>query len=149
MVRSLLFGSDLVMPTQSNESGKELSALRREITELVARNAVVMVQNAIDAVNEAGQYQAIKYLFEMIGLYPALNTEDDTPEASLAGYCCIIWEFRKRHQQDTVRVMVPKVSQSIPYNENVDEPVRGIPISLCTATPERVSGVQAIGQERL
>jgi hypothetical protein len=85
MVRSLLFGSDLVMPTQSNESGKELSALRREITELVARNAVVMVQNAIDAVNEAGQYQAIKYLFEMIGLYPALNTEDDTPEASLAG----------------------------------------------------------------
>ena len=73
------------MPTQSNESGNELSALRREITELVARNAVVMVQNAIDAVNEAGQYQAIKYLFEMIGLYPALGTEDDTPEASLAG----------------------------------------------------------------
>ena len=73
------------MPTQRDESGKELSALRREITELVARNAVVMVQNAIDAVNDGGQYQAIKYLFEMIGLYPALGTEDDRPETSLAG----------------------------------------------------------------
>jgi hypothetical protein len=73
------------MPTGSKEHRDDLSALRREITELVARNAVVMVQNAIDAVNEAGQYQAIKYLFEMIGLYPALGTEDDTPEASLAG----------------------------------------------------------------
>jgi len=75
----------MTMPTQRNESGQELSALRCEITELVARNAVVMVQNAIDAVNDGGQYQAIKYLFEMIGLYPALGTEDDQPEASLAG----------------------------------------------------------------
>ena len=73
------------MPTGSNDHREDLSALRREITELVARNAVVMVQNAIDAVNEAGQYQAIKYLFEMIGLYPALGAEADTPEASLAG----------------------------------------------------------------
>jgi hypothetical protein len=86
-VRSLLFcsDSDLAMPTQINESGTELSALRRQITELVARNAVVMVQNAIDAVNEAGQYQAIKYLFEMIGLYPALGSEAEPGEASLTG----------------------------------------------------------------
>ena len=49
----------------------DLSALRRQITDLVAQNAVSMVQNAIDAVNEEGQYQAIKYLFEMVGLYPA------------------------------------------------------------------------------
>src|SRR5690348_3633909 len=75
----------MTMPTQSDESGQELSALRREITELVARNAVVMVQNAIDAVNDGGQYQAIKYLFEMIGLYPVLGTEDERPETSPAG----------------------------------------------------------------
>jgi hypothetical protein len=73
------------MPTRSHESGQELSALRREITELVVRNAAVMVQNTIDAVNEGGQYQAIKYLFEMIGLYPASGSEDETEEASLAG----------------------------------------------------------------
>jgi hypothetical protein len=73
------------MPTRNHEAGDELSALRQEITELVARNAVVMVQNAIDAVNEGGQFQAIKYLFEMIGLYPALGAEDETGEASLAG----------------------------------------------------------------
>jgi hypothetical protein len=73
------------MSTRSHESGNELSALRQEITELVARNAVVMVQNTIDAVNEGGQYQAIKYLFEMIGLYPALVSEDETGKASLTG----------------------------------------------------------------
>jgi hypothetical protein len=47
----------------------DLAALRNKITELVAQNAVPMVQEAIDAVREEGQYQAIKYLFEMIGLY--------------------------------------------------------------------------------
>ncbi len=66
------------------DSGADLSALRRRITDLVAQNAVVMVQHAIDAVNEEGQYQAIKYLFEMVGLYPA-SAEDESPvEDSLA-----------------------------------------------------------------
>jgi len=55
-----------------------LFTLRRQITDLVAQNAVAMVQQAIDAVNEEGQYQAIKYLFEMIGLYPA-SVEDESP----------------------------------------------------------------------
>jgi hypothetical protein len=63
--------------------GADLSALRRQITDVVARNAVAMVQQAIDAVNEEGQYQAIKYLFEMIGLYPA-SVEDSPVEDSLA-----------------------------------------------------------------
>jgi hypothetical protein len=62
----------------------DLSALRRQVTDLVAQNAVAMVQHAIDAVNEEGQYQAIKYLFEMIGLYPA-SADDEVPvEDSLA-----------------------------------------------------------------
>jgi hypothetical protein len=68
----------------ASDPGADLSALRRRITDLVARNAVAMVQQAIDAVNEEGQYQAIKYLFEMIGLYP-LSDEDGAPaEDSLA-----------------------------------------------------------------
>jgi hypothetical protein len=74
------------MGTRTKQAGpaEELSELRRKISELVARNAVPMVQQAIDAVREEGQYQAIKYLFEMIGLYPAITEEDSESQDSLA-----------------------------------------------------------------
>ena len=74
------------MGTRSRQAGpaEELSELRRKISELVARNAVSMVQQAIDAVREEGQYQAIKYLFEMIGLYPAGAQDDSEAQDSLA-----------------------------------------------------------------
>ena len=74
------------MGTRSKQAGpaEELSELRRKISELVAQNAVPMVQQAIDAVREEGQYQAIKYLFEMIGLYPAIVQEDSESQDSLA-----------------------------------------------------------------
>ena len=61
----------------------ELSALRERITDLVAQNTVSMVQCAIDAVQEEGQYQAIKYLFEMVGLYPATAGSEDVRPDSL------------------------------------------------------------------
>ncbi|HEX3740279.1 MAG TPA: hypothetical protein VHV29_11190 [Terriglobales bacterium] len=67
-----------------DSGGEELSELRRKISTLVAQNAVPMVQQAIDAVREEGQYQAIKYLFEMIGLYPASVQEDSEAQDSLA-----------------------------------------------------------------
>ena len=74
------------MGTRTEQAGpaEELSELRRKISDLVARNAVPMVQQAIDAVREEGQYQAIKYLFEMIGLYPAVAQEDSESQDSLA-----------------------------------------------------------------
>lgn len=73
------------MPKPSPAPRADISALRRRITDLVAQNAVTMVQHAIDAVNEEGQYQAIKYLFEMVGLYPAAEADGETPvEDSLA-----------------------------------------------------------------
>jgi hypothetical protein len=74
------------MGTSTKQAGpaEDLSELRREINDLVARNAVPMVQQAIDAVREEGQYQAIKYLFEMIGLYPAIAQEDSGSQDSLA-----------------------------------------------------------------
>ena len=60
----------------------DLIDLRQRITGMVAQNAVSMVQCAIDAVQEEGQYQAIKYLFEMIGLYPvAAGSEDIKPDS--------------------------------------------------------------------
>jgi hypothetical protein len=68
----------------SAESTTDLGALRLTITELVARNAVGMVQQAIDAVKEEGQYQAIKYLFEMIGLYPPALQGESPVQESLA-----------------------------------------------------------------
>jgi hypothetical protein len=63
---------------------QELSELRQKISALVAQNALPMVQQAIDAVREEGQYQAIKYLFEMIGLYPANAQDDSESQDSLA-----------------------------------------------------------------
>jgi hypothetical protein len=74
------------MGTRSKHAGpaEELSEVRRKISELVARNAVPMVQQAIDAVREEGQYQAIKYLFEMVGLYPASAQGDSESQDSLA-----------------------------------------------------------------
>jgi hypothetical protein len=65
-------------------SSPDLHAVRQEITELIARNAVSMVQHAIDSVREDGQYQAMKYLFEMIGLYPASSNDAEEKETSLA-----------------------------------------------------------------
>jgi len=73
----------MLKPAQPLNPDPGLAALRREITDLVTRNAVAMVQHAIDAVND-GQYQAIKYLFEVVGLYPAVGDEHEPEEASLA-----------------------------------------------------------------
>jgi hypothetical protein len=82
-----IFVPEAPMGTRSkpvDSGGEELSELRRKISTLVAQNAVPMVQQAIDAVREEGQYQAIKYLFEMIGLYPASVQEDSEAQDSLA-----------------------------------------------------------------
>jgi len=78
--RSLFFTP---MPSLKSSALPDLTRLRKTITELVAHNAVAMVQCAIDADKEEGQYQAIKYLFEMIGLYPATAGSDDVKLDSL------------------------------------------------------------------
>ena len=70
--------------THANEVSPDLATLRRQVKELIARNALVMVQHVIDSVNEDGQHQALKCLFEMIGLYPAPATRDEPGEPSLA-----------------------------------------------------------------
>jgi len=62
----------------------DLPLLRREVAELIAKNAVPMVRQAIESVTEEGQYQAIKYLFEMIGLYPAAAQDESLLRESLA-----------------------------------------------------------------
>ncbi len=76
-------GSDLVFCGFFFARSAQWPPMRRRITELVARNAVSMVQQAIDAVKEEGQYQAIKHLFEMIGLYPAAADDESEAQSSL------------------------------------------------------------------
>jgi len=42
-----------------------------------------MVRTTIEQV-QGGHYQALKYLFEMIGLYPATGAQEESQEDSLA-----------------------------------------------------------------
>ena len=78
------FGDELMGKRRPANSSADLTTLRCEITDLVARNAMEMVQRAIDAVHEEGQYQAMKYLFEMIGIYPAGTQQESPAQDSLA-----------------------------------------------------------------
>jgi hypothetical protein len=61
----------------------DLAAIREQITNLVGNEAVGMVETTIAEV-EKGHYLALKYLFEMIGLYPTAGAEDTPGEDSLA-----------------------------------------------------------------
>jgi hypothetical protein len=88
----------------------DLTDLRQRITALVAQNAVGMVQCAIDAVQEEGQYQAIKYLFEMIGLYPAAAGSEDVKPDSLTEILLkhLGLEDRKLENQNTAETDTPE-----------------------------------------
>jgi hypothetical protein len=59
--------------------------LRPQINAIVTNNAVEMVQAMIAHAKE-GQPQALKYLFEMIGLYPATSDEPSPQSRSLAQF---------------------------------------------------------------
>jgi hypothetical protein len=54
----------------------DLQVVRQEINDMVGGEAISMVETTIAEVDK-GHYGAMKYLFEMIGLYPA--TEGETP----------------------------------------------------------------------
>ena len=61
----------------------DLAVVREKITNLVGNHAVDMVKTTIDEVDK-GHYLAMKYLFEMIGLCPAMPAEQTPQEDSLA-----------------------------------------------------------------
>jgi hypothetical protein len=61
----------------------ELAVLRLEIADLVGRRALEMVEMTIEEA-ESGHYAAMKYLFEMIGLYPATAQLEPSGSDSLA-----------------------------------------------------------------
>jgi hypothetical protein len=61
----------------------DLTAIRLQISNLVGHQAVAMVETTMDEA-EKGHYVAMKYLFEMIGLYPTAALEEAPGEDSLA-----------------------------------------------------------------
>lgn len=73
-----------IVPRKSKAIEPDLALVRQEIVRRVADSALSMVQCAIDAVEEGGQYQAMKYLFEMVGLYPPPPDSQDDNDDSLA-----------------------------------------------------------------
>ncbi len=67
----------------SPTDASDLQLLRKRITETVTCAAVEMVENAIAAAHD-GNYVAMKYLFEMIGLYPAVSVDELEGDDTLA-----------------------------------------------------------------
>jgi len=56
----------------------DFTALRQQIRSRVAKEALGMVESTIAGVNK-GQYAALKYLFEAVGLFPA-NISDESQQ---------------------------------------------------------------------
>lgn len=67
--------------TASDQAAKPLDVvrLREEIDRLVRAHAIEMVEKTIDDVNQ-GRYLAMRFLFEMTGIYPAPVTEEGSAE---------------------------------------------------------------------
>jgi hypothetical protein len=61
----------------------DLAVIREQITNLVGNRALDMVEFTMKEVKK-GHYLAMKYLFEMVGLWPATATEVTVEESSLA-----------------------------------------------------------------
>gem|GEM_PF-2037713 len=60
----------------------DLGAIRKKIASVVADEALDMVNNAIAEVHK-GQHTSMKYLFELVGLYPASAEEEGPVDDSL------------------------------------------------------------------
>jgi hypothetical protein len=71
------------LPEGGRQAAADLADVRRQITDLVRNGAVEMVETTIDQVGK-GHYLGMKYLFEMIGLYPATSADDAPAQDSMA-----------------------------------------------------------------
>ena len=61
----------------------DLAEVRRQIADLVGNGALRMVETTMEEV-EKGHYLGMKYLFEMIGLYPITSAGETPIQDSLA-----------------------------------------------------------------
>ena len=83
-VRTGTTSGRVASPAKSaGRSTPDLAEIRRQINDIVGNGAVGMVETTIDQVAK-GHYLGMKYLFEMIGLYPATSNDEAPTEDSLA-----------------------------------------------------------------
>jgi hypothetical protein len=61
----------------------DFTALRQKIRNRVGQEALGMIESTINGVNN-GQYAALKYLFEAIGLFPANISDESRQQDVLA-----------------------------------------------------------------
>lgn len=61
----------------------DLTEIRRQIADLVGNGALGMVETTMEEVGK-GHYLGMKYLFELIGLYPAAAADDAPKQDSMA-----------------------------------------------------------------
>src|SRR5712692_8658792 len=61
----------------------DLAEIRQQITNLVGNDAVGMVETTIEEVGK-GHYLGMKYLFELIGLYPTTVADEAPTQDSMA-----------------------------------------------------------------
>lgn len=64
---------------KSGRKAKDAAELRRQIETLVKQQAMQLVKSAIDEADK-GHFAAMKYLFEMIGLYPGPGDGEEVPQ---------------------------------------------------------------------
>jgi hypothetical protein len=60
-----------------------MAEIRRRITDLVGNGALGMVATTIEEVGK-GHYLGMKYLFELVGLYPATAADEELASDSMA-----------------------------------------------------------------
>jgi hypothetical protein len=75
--------------TSTGGKSVDIAGVRKAMTRLVAHQAANMVKAVIEEAKK-GQSTALKYLFEMIGLYPATleSEQSEKREMSLAELFC-------------------------------------------------------------
>ncbi len=61
----------------------DLAEIRQQIANLVGNDAIGMVETTIEEVAK-GHYLGMKYLFEMVGLYPSTGGDGDLVPDSMA-----------------------------------------------------------------
>lgn len=61
----------------------DLAEIRQQITNLVGNGAVGMVETTMEEVGK-GHYLGMKYLFELVGLYPATAADEAPIQDSMA-----------------------------------------------------------------
>jgi hypothetical protein len=94
-----------------------LAVVRGQITNLVGKRAVEMVETTMDEVDK-GHHLAMKYLFEMIGLCPATTPEGPLAEDSLAK---TLWRrLRLPEEADNPGTEVTKECFADPVEQDCD-----------------------------